>query len=333
MRANLASIFRNQKHADLPKASLGVLLSRKLPIQHATLLKIFGGYNTQSACFCSLLSLSKGADRLPPVKRYVLATEGKTNKRIKAVFANWPKKIAQQILKASTKKADLIALLRKTDEDDEIDKILRQLDLEGYSRDFLDAIRDDLLAAYKQGGATGLGVIGFADDEAIIKLVNRHAVDFARDRAADLVGMRWDNDLGQFVDNPNSDLSITRTTREGLRNIIADSLEDGPTVDSLADTIAESYGFSDARAEMIARTELANAHVEGNLDAWKESGQVSGKKSILSDLHPEEDVCDENEAADVIDLDAPFPSGDMGPPYHPNCLCDVVPVLSPEIQE
>jgi hypothetical protein len=232
-------------------------------------------------------------------------------------------------------KVDLGLLYKADDEDIKklVDKILADIDLDGYSIQVIEALRDDILQAFKQGGLSGLDLIGMQNDRSIVKLVNDKAVDFARDRAAALVGMSWDSDSKTFVPNPNADMSITETTRESLRAIVTQALEDGSSTDDLSSLIRESYGFSDARAEMIARTELAFAHTQGNMDAWNDSGVVDGKESILADTHPIEDECNENADAGVIPLNETFPSGDMAPPYHPNCLCSLSPVLSKEVEE
>ena len=47
------------------------------------------------------------------------------------------------------------------------------------------------------------------------------------------------------------------------------------------------------------------------------------KRSILGDSASGPcELCDENEAAGWIDSEEPYPSGDDGPPFHPNCVCE-----------
>jgi hypothetical protein len=67
---------------------------------------------------------------------------------------------------------------------------------------------------------------------------------------------------------------------------------------------------------------MAAADIRGNLIGWQESGIVSGKQWLLS-----ADACEDCAAYDgvVVDLDDDFGEGD--PPLHPNCRCDVLPVL------
>ena len=71
--------------------------------------------------------------------------------------------------------------------------------------------------------------------------------------------------------------------------------------------------FGDAQAELIARTETANAGVHGNLIGWKESGVVSAKQWIVA----QDSVCDICEPFDgmVVGLDEEsFPEGDPPAP-------------------
>jgi hypothetical protein len=107
---------------------------------------------------------------------------------------------------------------------------------------------------------------------------------------------------------------------------ITDAIEEGTSTDDLADQLEENYAFSEARAETIARTEVATADVEGNLQAYRDSGVVEGKEWILGSEHP--DIgCECEDAADmgVVPLDDDF--GGIGdPPAHPNCECDMLPV-------
>ena len=88
--------------------------------------------------------------------------------------------------------------------------------------------------------------------------------------------MRYNED-GDLVVNPDAEYAIADSTRDMLRGTISDALESGASNTNLAAAITDAYGFSDKRAELIARTETAFADVAGNLDAWQDSGQVGGK--------------------------------------------------------
>lgn len=176
----------------------------------------------------------------------------------------------------------------------------------------------------QQGGAAALSQIGFAADESITDQLNEYALDYAQERSAEMVGKRWVD--GELVDNPNAEWVISETTRDLLRADIAAAIEEGESNDDLAGRLEDNYAFSDARAETIARTETAYADVAGNLNAYRESGQVESKRWLIS-----ADACDECLLLEdeVVGLDEDFPNdGGDGPPLHPNCRCDVLPVLS-----
>jgi HK97 family phage portal protein len=162
------------------------------------------------------------------------------------------------------------------------------------------------------------------------KSIRQNAIDYASERGADLVGMKSDG-KGGWIANPDSNYSIAESTRDMLRVSVRDALEQGLSVDSFADVLENSYAFSEQRSEMIARTEMAWADVQGNLEAYRQSGQVQGKKWIA-----EQDACDDcvnNEKDGIIDIEDVFSDGSDGPPAHPNCKCDVIPVLKEKEDE
>ncbi len=171
--------------------------------------------------------------------------------------------------------------------------------------------------------------VGVAIDKDSINRANAKSVEYSEARSAELVGMKLID--GQWVENPNPVYSISEATREGLRSLTENAILEGQGAAELKEKILDSYFFSEKRAETIARTELAFAHVQGSLGIWKEWGNVGGKSSILADTHPAPDECDENEDVGIIPLDAEFPSGDLAPPYHPNCLCGLLPYLHDEM--
>lgn len=215
--------------------------------------------------------------------------------------------------------------LAKADEDlnAKIWQLLLELRLEGIEATQIE-VAALLAKAAQNGGYAAFAQIDF-DDRAIVNQVNQLAVEWAENRAAELVGKNLVD--GRWVDNPNSKWTIDAATRDYLRADVTQAVDEGWSTQQLADALEENFAFSESRAEMIARTEIAKADVEGNLMAYRESGVVEGKESILGSEHGDPDECDDNAAAGVIPLDEPFPSGDMGPPYHPRCVCDVLPVL------
>jgi len=206
--------------------------------------------------------------------------------------------------------------LAKAEEDQaaRIDRLLQELELAGIAATRAEAAA--LLAQAAQNGGLaalvqiGLGTAGGdARPTAIVNQVNKLAVEWAEHRAAELV------------------TKISEATRDYLRADVAQAVQEGWSSQQLSRALEENYGFSAVRSDMIARTEIAAADVQGNLTAYKASGVVTGKEWLRgSEMYPCA-VCNRNAAAGVIGLQEAFPSGDQGPPAHPHCVCDVLPVV------
>lgn len=173
-------------------------------------------------------------------------------------------------------------------------------------------------------GATLAGV-----DNAVIQLdisdagmlgeMNQMAKDWAHDRAAEMVGMKW-NRAGRLVQNPDARWAISDKTREGLRDVISELFDEGgSTFTEIEDAIMDAGIFSDTRATMIARTEISRAQVQSNLNAWRDSGLVKMVDWQMSSLHDQDDECDALEDGSPYPIDAvpDFPA-------HPFCMCTLV---------
>ncbi|TDR82198.1 phage portal protein [Paludibacterium purpuratum] len=183
-----------------------------------------------------------------------------------------------------------------------------------------------LSAAGKDGVKTATLQIDAELDDDALELANERAVQFANDRAAEMVGKKWVD--GKLVNNPDARWVIDDTTRDRMNAVVAQAMEEGWSNDELSDAINDDYAFSDARADMIARTETANADIAGNLALYKSSGMVSNKQWLTAP-----DCCDECQDLNgaVVDIDDDFEGG--GPPLHPQCRCDVLPVLDDETDD
>jgi SPP1 gp7 family putative phage head morphogenesis protein len=191
------------------------------------------------------------------------------------------------------------------------DAILTQVDLGDWSV-LIDPTEEELSALYAAGLSTGLPLVGLGVD---LDQANERSVDWARDRAGSLI------------------TQIEENTRDMLRDTVAQAIEEGWSADELAHEIAGSIGFSDERAQTIARTETIAANNQGNLAAYKDAAAqgIALMKEWLTagdDLVSEE--CQANEDQGPIPLDDDFDSGDDAPPLHPNCRCAVAPVVSDE---
>ena len=211
-------------------------------------------------------------------------------------------------------------IINKADKD-EIRRVLDSLDLSGLVAIHGDA--DAVLKAVAESGVAEALAQLEVTEEGITELANPRAVQWAADRAAEMVGMRWVD--GELVPNPNAAWRIDTSTRELLRGFVAEAIDAGWSNDRLAKEIGSAFAFSDERAEVIARTETAYADIQGNMIAYEESGIVTKKVWYVAQSEYC-DICDGNAAQGAIGLKAFFASGDYAPPAHPNCRCDVIPI-------
>jgi hypothetical protein len=235
-------------------------------------------------------------------------------KRAAPMAKNVARFLSKQGKKIAAQAAEAYSHVTK-DDSDEINRIMSELDLEWAA--LVSSVESSLQETASESAAATLAEVGVIDD-GIFGKVNTAALEFAQERAAELVGMKYVD--GELVANPNPGYAITETTRQELRNIIAKAFEDGMSPAQLETAIEESFQFSKQRAEMIARTELAAAHVGGALEAGKGSGVVTGKRILLGSEHEGPDECDLAAELGIVGLEDGF-LGDDGPPLHPNCVC------------
>lgn len=125
---------------------------------------------------------------------------------------------------------------------------------------------------------------------------------------------------------------VEDTTREEIQNVIGQMGREGLSIDQVRARLQEMAEINSAsRAEMIARTESAQAYSAGSMAYYKESGVVSGMEWLTTDPCP---ICAPLDGK-IADLGKQFDGGFDHPPAHPNCRCAIAPVLkggTPEAQ-
>lgn len=146
------------------------------------------------------------------------------------------------------------------------------------------------------------------------------AQNYARERGAEMVGMKWVDD--ELVPNPDAKWQITEGTRDMLRSTVERGIKEGLTTDELKQSIMDSHSFSERRANMIARTEIRMARAAGSYDAAVGLGCTHKYWTTAKDdkVSPE---CRANGLQEPILISEPFASGDMRNPAHPHCRCVV----------
>jgi hypothetical protein len=234
--------------------------------------------------------------------------------------------IQTALQKVFKKQRTAARVLRKSVEDDEkriAEAILAAMAAEWENLPF--EIQSALESAVLSGVNQGILQLDVTST-VLIAQANNIAQRYAQDRAAELVGMARDTE-GALVPNPDARWTISQTTRERIQQIVADAFSQETPLPEIEDAIqtalseeTEGNGiFSDARAAMIARTEVSMAQSGGNFTAWQESGVVRKVKWLVSNLEPCP-ICLGNENQEV-NLGEMFRSGVERPPQHPNCAC------------
>jgi hypothetical protein len=211
--------------------------------------------------------------------------------------------------------------VRKTDDSD-IKKLLD--DDEFWNSLWIDLppnVSEQLKNAVLAGMSKGMMEVSVSTTSAdAIQEYNTVAHDFAEKRAAEMVGMAYD-DYGELIPNPRAQYVISETTRDELRTIITEAFEQNTPISEIITDIQNAGAFSPVRAQMIAATEVSRAQVSGNLDVWKKTGVVKRTNWQTSNAPG---VCEDCEAfaeGGPYDLaDTPVPVLDS----HPRCRCVLV---------
>ncbi len=117
---------------------------------------------------------------------------------------------------------------------------------------------------------------------------------------------------------------IDAVTRDRLAVALTDVFEHGGTYQDAVGALRGAMVDAE-RADLIARTELADAYNKSMLASARE---IPGAKKVWSsDADPCAEICIPNIEQGAIGLDEDFMSGDDAPPGHPRCLCSVSFVL------
>lgn len=132
---------------------------------------------------------------------------------------------------------------------------------------------------------------------------------------------------------------LNSTTKEDIRKIISDGLDNGDSYQTIARAIKSQFvDYSSKRAHKVAVTEAGQAYQAGNFGAIQEASETSlqFEKSWLpvSDPCP---ICADNADQGWLDLNDSFSSGHAHPVAHPLCRCAALyrrtsKILKPKIE-
>lgn len=253
------------------------------------------------------------------------------------MIGNTLDKIGEEATAQVTHAYAIIAGILKADDDDEKQKI-EQI-VAAYQTAYWKTLAIDMTPHFKESASASAfdalkslhdpndTIDGFqATISANIELrgvfeqVNQEAVDFAQDRAAEMVGMK--NVDGVLIENPNAKWRIDEPTRNWIREAVTEAFEDGMSPAELGKRLRSDYAFSKARARMIAFTETGNINMRTHERTAREVG-ANYKRSFLSADHDFDDFCDAAEQAGEVPIDYDYGMGLTRPLYHPRCKCSM----------
>lgn len=280
----------------------------------------------RSACGCSSPGIAAAADRdvfakaaraqlgkgrnepvVTTVAVYVQRKEKSLSRKVAKVLAKQRAVVIKKVLALYVEPVSELTKAEK--KPPTAADIIAALESDWLADDLGGYITPAMIAAYRRGTVAGITQVGVQSMPGITEQMDEAARAYAERRGAALI------------------TELAETTRDSVRGVVTAAVEDGVSVEQLRASLEDSGAFAESRARMIARTELAFAHVQGNVEGWRASDEVEGKRAILGDLHDVADVCDECADAGVVGLDEEFADGQMFPPFHPNCVCDIEPVL------
>lgn len=164
--------------------------------------------------------------------------------------------------------------------------------------DLADDLADAAMKAAGAGAAETAASLGIKLGEP-----PKAALDYARDRAGDLVGKKWIG--GQWIDSPNPFLAIDDTTRTFVRETVTKAINDGWSPGKLASTLAPQFGT--ARAEKIARTETGFAYGKGAAVVYRDAGVdllgILDGPGCIPDGHDDDALEPDGDAIGVVQFD------------------------------
>jgi SPP1 gp7 family putative phage head morphogenesis protein len=162
---------------------------------------------------------------------------------------------------------------------------------------------------------------GVQDSASIVGLGKVSAEEYAKRRAAQLIGRYWDGTAWGPAIREN--YRIDEVFRERTERVIEQAIADGLDIGALHEALFDAYADIPRRALVISRTETALAYNEGALANYKELG-VTHVEVMDGGTGGS---CDECEAVNgqvwTVEEAAASPSA------HPNCSRSFLP-LDPE---
>jgi cell division septum initiation protein DivIVA len=193
--------------------------------------------------------------------------------------------------------------------------------------DELGALRDELRARIRRSSDAGEQAVAI-DLDPLVGAVAESGTTHLR-RAFELGAGAAAADVAGLVpaERPDGvDAPLFAVLRDRVGAPISELLAEATAADDPPWVLVERIDgiVSDASAAMvapIAESRLSDAYERGKLATWT-GGDVTARRWIVSPRgHRSDDPCRANVRAGAIDVQAPFPSGDVAPPRFDGCTC------------
>jgi SPP1 gp7 family putative phage head morphogenesis protein len=172
-------------------------------------------------------------------------------------------------------------------------------------------------------GAFGADAEDVADELGLsFDFILPAAEEYGASRGAEMIGKKLVN--GMLVDNPNAEWVISDWTRERANAMLSEALSEGWSYQSFSSRLEDSGLFDGARADLVARNEIALAMAGGKAASFHEAG-VEYVYIYDGDFDEE---CAARDGT-IVSLD----EWEAQPYMHPNCTADARPATQEEIAD
>jgi len=302
---------------------------------------------TKSACGCCAKSSTVSHASLWETDAREILTKASTGKLVDDEALERFLKGVDKVLEAQVR-ALVDAIKRGDGSLESVDRTIGLLDGVRWHRELVDALAPYLRDSLQRGAEIGFRNLSkIATSEAVTELgwTSKEIEAYAERASVRLASRAAD--------------AVNGYTSVRVREILGDGIQSGENAAQLARRVQDwARGENDevratrARATMIARTEAARAAATAEVDAWKSTGLVQGKRWELAP-----DPCEFCEAVSKrfgkngvgID-DAFYAKGDtlegadggamrldyeqiQAPPLHPHCRCALIPTLVDDYED
>jgi len=191
-------------------------------------------------------------------------------------------------------------------------------DIDGYDWNWVDKYRDEVIEELTEAYIASF-MVSLESDVEVKLTISRDNVQ--------RIAAAW-----AILEAEQQLLSYSESTREGIMQVVSNSVREGLSVGQTTNLIRDNFLFSKERARVIARTETARALGQGQKGAAIAQGRDEKRWINSGDIADAGEWCVVNTDAGWIPAPDPFPSGVDTIPQHPNCRC-VVTYRTKELHE